>query len=85
VRINIYSQELTSDVMIVTKGGYDVDGNPATFTGVRMMLVSPTTLHHTDIDDDRSAITLWLPKSHQRRANLAIALHQMAELVESQL
>ena len=43
MRINVYSQELTSEVMLVAKEGTDSAGNDATFTGVRMMLVSAET------------------------------------------
>lgn len=70
--------------MLVSKDGTDDNGNPATFTGVRMMLVSPDTLHHTDDDDDRSAITLWLPKSKRRKQELANALRIMSDIVTSQ-
>ena len=83
MRINVYSQELTSEVMLVAKEGTDSAGNDATFTGVRMMLASAETLHHTPDDDDRSAITLWLPKSSDRRQTLANALYEMSQLVES--
>lgn len=85
MRINIYSQELTSEVMLVTKDGSDDSGLPAMFLGVRMMLVSPDGLHHTETDDDRSAITLWLPRSSHRRQEVANALYEMSQIVESQI
>lgn len=85
MRINVYSQELTDEVMLVHKDGTDDEGKPATFHGIRMMLVSPETLHHTIDDDDRSAITLWLPKSTHRKEELADALYKMAQLVYNEI
>ena len=82
MRMNVYSQELTSDVGMVEKTGTDDKGEQATFKGVRIYLVSPDTLHHTLEDDDRSAITFWLPGSAHRKSDLANALHAMAELVD---
>ena len=81
MRINIYSQELTSEVELVTKHGTNDKGEAETFHGVRMMLVSPDTLHHTPEDDDRSAVVFWLPKSSHRRQALATALYNMSEMV----
>ena len=56
MRINVYAEELTTDVCFITK---DVDGRR--FYGVRMFLKSAEELHHTFEDDDRSAITFWVP------------------------
>lgn len=56
MRINIYSQELTKEVELISK---DTDGG--TYYGIRMYLASPDILHHTPDDDDRSAITFWIP------------------------
>ncbi len=82
MRINVYSQELTTDVAIVAKSGINETGEPEQFYGVRLYLLSPEQLHHTIIDDDRSAITLWLPKSSHRRQDLANAFYEMAQLIE---
>jgi hypothetical protein len=57
MRINVYSQELTKEVSLVSKT--DERGN--THYGVRMFLASPDILHHTPDDDDRSAVTFWIP------------------------
>lgn len=59
MRINVYAEELPShpkDVEFVYK---NVDGRR--FYGVRVYLKSTMELHHTDADDDRSAITFWVP------------------------
>jgi hypothetical protein len=56
MRINVYNEELTSDVQVVT-----VEPRPGRkFIGVRLMLKSPSGLHHTPQDDDRSGVTFWL-------------------------
>jgi hypothetical protein len=51
------------------------------YSAVRLFLKSPETLHHTDTDDDRSAITWWLPKSPDRREAFAQSLEALAHLV----
>ena len=56
MRINVYAEELTYQSEIVHKV---VDGR--NFYGIRMFLESTSFLHHTHKDDDRSAITLWVP------------------------
>jgi len=61
VRMNIYAEELTEDVEIVEKTA----DTGAKFIGVRLYLKSPSELHHTDKDDDRSAITLWVKSSKE--------------------
>ena len=81
MRINVYSQELTNDVEIVEKEGTNEEGKSETFYGIRLYLHSSDMLHHTETDDDRSAITLWLPKSEDRRNALADTLMRMGELI----
>lgn len=62
MRVNIYNEELTNETKIVT---VDVPSGPGlkvewkTFYGLRVYLKSPADLHHTDTDDDRSAVTFW--------------------------
>ena len=57
MRINVYAEELTQEVQIVTKK--IEDGRE--FIAVRLFLKSHKDLHHTPNDDDRSAITFWVP------------------------
>ena len=59
MRINIYTEELTEDVCVVSKEGVGDDGKPRTFHGLRFYLHSPDSLHHNSDDDDRSAVTFW--------------------------
>lgn len=77
MRINVYSQELTDEVELVEK-----KSNTGTvYYGVRMYLASPDVLHHTPDDDDRSAITFWLPTAqHFNTSHLAEAFRRMADL-----
>lgn len=77
MRINIYSQELTSEIQTLSKPS---DGGVA-YPAVRLFLHSSHRLHATATDDDRSAITFWLPKSDHRREALAKTFELMAEAV----
>ncbi len=61
----------------------DVREVPVTYHAVQMMLHSSPMLHHPPQDDDRSAVTFWLPKSKDRRDALAEVLEHMADLVRS--
>lgn len=77
MRINVYSQELTSEVKLIEKES----NTGLVYSAVQLMLHSSPMLHHPPEDDDRSAVTIWLPKSTERRARLARALREMADLV----
>lgn len=56
MRINVYAEELTRETCFITK---EVDGRR--FYGIQLYLKSPKELHCTEKDDDRSAITFWVP------------------------
>lgn len=77
MRINVYSQELTDEVLPLAK----VSNTGLTYSAVQLMLHSSERLHHPPADDDRSAVTFWLPKSQDRREKLAHAFENMAKLV----
>jgi hypothetical protein len=77
MRINVYSQELTSEVNLVAKES----NTGLVYSAVQLMLHSSPMLHHPPQDDDRSAVTIWLPKSEARREELAQALETMARKV----
>ena len=68
MRINVYSQELTDEVMLLKKKS----NTGVVYSAVQFILHSSPRLHHPPDDDDRSAVTFWLPKSKARR----IALHR---------
>ena len=79
MRVNVYSQELTDEVNLIEK---EADTN-ITYSAVQMMLHSSEKLHHKAGDDDRSAVTFWLPKTRSRREELAVAFERMAHLVRT--
>lgn len=60
MRINVYSQELTKEVELVRKE----TSEGKIYYGVRMYFASPDILHHTPEDDDRSAVTFWIPHAN---------------------
>lgn len=79
MRINVYSQELTDEVNVIEKKS----NTGLVYTAVQIMLHSSDKLHHPPKDDDRSAVTFWLPKSEERREELAQAFEEMALLVRT--
>ena len=76
MRVNVYSQELTSEVLLIEKPS----NTGITYHAAQLVLHSSPRLHHPPQDDDRSAITFWMPKSKDRRENMAKAFEQIAEL-----
>lgn len=79
MRINVYSQELTDEILLIEKES----NTGLTYSAVQMILHSSDKLHHPPEDDDRSAVTFWLPKSFHRREELAKAFENMAVLVRT--
>ena len=57
MRINVYAEELTTETTIIQKKMED----GRMFFAVRLFLKSATELHNKPNDDDRSAITFWVP------------------------
>lgn len=79
MRVNVYSQEITSLVISIAKES----NTGLTYSAVQLILHSSEKLHHPPEDDDRSAITFWLPKSKARREALARTFESMARMVLS--
>ena len=79
MRVNVYSQELTSEAHLIAKES----NTGLVYSAVQLMLHSSPMLHHPPEDDDRSAVTFWLPKSKERRRELAETFRHMANLVAS--
>lgn len=77
MRINVYSQELTSECHLIAKES----NTGLVYSAVQIMLRSSPLLHHPPEDDDRSAVTFWLPKSKERRKELADTFREMANLI----
>lgn len=76
MRINVYSQELTDEVLLVAKES----NTGIVYHAAQLVLHSSPLLHHPPADDDRSAVTFWLPKSAARREAMARAFEQIAEI-----
>jgi hypothetical protein len=76
MRLNIYSQELTNEVKLISKQS----NTSIVYHAVQMIMHSSPKLHHPPLDDDRSAVTFWLPRSPYRREDLALAFEAMAKL-----
>lgn len=74
MRINVYSQELTPEVRVDAKRS----NTGLVYRAVRLMLHSSPMLHHPPADDDRSAITFWLPSSKERCDQMAEAFDEIA-------
>lgn len=80
MRINVYNEELTGDVEVVS-----VAPRPGKiFIGVRFFLKSPPELHHKPEDDDRSAVTFWLGSRAKASTFFVRALEELAMIKEGQ-
>lgn len=79
MRINVYSQELTAEVQHIEKES----NMGVTYHAAALMLHSSPFLHHPPADDDRSAVTFWLPKSGARREAMAQAFERVAAIFRS--
>lgn len=97
MRINVYSQEMILDV-ISSENLYGQGNIPPTvehlekrsntgalYSAVRMFLHSSGQLHHPPQDDDRSAITWWLPKSPQKRERMAQQFEELAYMIRQEM
>ena len=76
MRINVYSQELTDEVLMIDKQS----NTGVTYHAAQLVLHSSPMLHHPPQDDDRSAVTFWLPKSQSRREDMARAFERIAAI-----
>ena len=76
MRINVYSQELTGEVLMLSKES----NTGVVYHAAQLVLHSSPMLHHPPQDDDRSAVTFWLPKSHARREEMARAFLRIAAI-----
>ena len=118
MRINVYSQELTDEVLLLQKES----NTGLIYSAVQFILHSSPMLHHPHVketvqcprcggkgwhmeglggahedcskcdgkgtidileDDDRSAVTFWLPKSAERRRAFATAMREAATMIEN--
>lgn len=77
MRVNVYSQEITSEFEVISKQS----NTGLLYSAVRLILHSSDKLHHPPADDDRSAVTFWLPSNPDRRAELARTFERMADAI----
>lgn len=78
MRINVYSQELTPEVIKLTK----TSNTGTEYKAVQFVLHSSEMLHHPPADDDRSAVTFWLPKSERGLYEFKCALGRALDHVD---
>ena len=74
MRVNVYSQELTPEVLLIEK--YSNTG--VVYHAAQLVLHSSPMLHHPPMDDDRSAVTFWMPRTQERREEMAKAFEEIA-------
>ncbi len=83
MRVNIYGEELTNKIDIVKKA---VDQR--LFIAVRLYFKSHQDLHHSDSDNDESAVTFWTPWTKQHGNDierLAMILENASRLLRTQI
>ncbi len=77
MRLNIYAEELTLDTALVTKDA----STGRIYYGIRFYLKSPKALHHGENDDDRSAVTIWVPWTARRGHNPGLVQQLLTQLL----
>lgn len=85
MRVNVYAEEITEEIKVIRKPGSD----DREFLGIRLYLKSHEDLHFTKkegvvFDDDRSAITLWVPYTKEKGNDtqfLSRILERMADAI----
>lgn len=76
MRVNVYSQEQTPEVIALAKES----NTGITYHAAQLILHSSDHLHHPPEDDDRSAVTFWLPTTKARREEMARAFEEVARI-----
>ena len=72
MRVNVYGEELTDEVEIIKQR----DDRDRVMYGVRFYLDSPESLHREPGEDDRSAVTFWVPWSQATKHQVNL-VHSM--------
>lgn len=81
MRINVYAEELGGETELVTKTVEDDKFGRRTFYGLRFYLKSPPELHDDPEDDDRSAITIWVPWTRADGHEFGVVDHLLNDLI----
>lgn len=82
MRINVYAEEMTPDTEVVTRTVSDEEFGTRIFYGIRLYLDSPASLHHSEEDDDRSAITFWIKWTKAGGTDSSIAAQVFNDLLD---
>jgi hypothetical protein len=77
MRTNVYGEELTAEVAAVTTTA----DTGKQFWGLRLFLKSPPELHRTETDDDRSAVTIWVPYTNLNGHNTALVENLLSNMM----
>jgi hypothetical protein len=81
MRVNIYSQEITPEVLrVIKKSNTGIE-----YEAIQFVLHSSAMLHSLPDDDDRSAVTFWLPKSERGLNELSTAFSNAGSIVDMKL
>lgn len=78
-----YTDFIDSRSLLVTDLVTQTADTGVTYSAARLYLHSPSQLHSRRDDDDRSAITFWLPKSADRREYLATIFEDLAQIIRT--
>ena len=78
--VDIWERNGRPDYQDATNPYREVRDEPIVYHAAQLMLNSSPMLHHPPMDDDRSAVTFWLPKSKARREEMAKAFERIAEI-----
>jgi hypothetical protein len=89
MRVNVYAEELTTEVQMLTT----VAATGTEFYGIRVFLESSDklhfgesestepTLHDKPGDDDRSAITFWVPWTREKGHNFQLVAQMIMNML----
>lgn len=80
MRVNLYGEELTEETELVSKTVTEKKFGTRTFYGIRLYLHSPDVLHSDPEDDDRSAVTFWIPWSRENGHDFGTMYNIFAKL-----
>lgn len=83
MRINVYAEEMTDEVETVIKKVSDKKFGDREFYGFRFYLKSPEELHADPVDDDRSAITLWVPWTRANGNDPTVVRSMLENMLEA--
>lgn len=86
MRINVYAEELTEEVALTSKTVDPDTDAERVFYGLRWFQHSSDKLHYSPEDDDRQAITIWVPwrrNGGHQIGSLKSTLQEMIHLLDS--